>query len=319
MKATHDINALISKFLAGEASPEEAMLLEDWKEESPENQQYYDESLAVFGLPDEWIDTDAAWMKVTSQLQPETPIRQLRPVLFMRIAAAVTILLAIGAFVLYLIPSNGKEQVFAAQTTKKAVKLTDGTAVTIAANSSVELAAGYGKNNRSLKLKGSGYFSVKHSEQLPFVIETGPIHIKDLGTKFDVRTTDDTIFVRVDEGIVMIYDNAGMKITLKANESAHYVIATGELELEVQTYAPETGVKTFVFDNQRLEDVVNRLKSVYSADIRIEDPQVKNCRITTQFKDEDLEIVLSIVTETLGLTLQKQGTSYLIKGQSCTN
>jgi transmembrane sensor len=115
----------------------------------------------------------------------------------------------------------------------------------------------------------------------------------------------------------MIYDNAGMQITLKANESAHYVIATGELELEVQTYAPATGEKTFLFDNQRLEDVVNRLKTVYNADIRIEEEQVKNCRITTQFKDEDLEIVLSIVTETLGLTLQKQGTSYLIKGQSC--
>lgn len=323
MNATHDIDALISKFLAGEASPEEAMLLEDWKNESPENEEYYGKCLAVFGLLDELVDTDAAWAKMQPQLdkeQHEAPIRQLRSRMFLRIAAAITVLLVIGTFVYYSMSQNGEQQVFAAEKTKKNVRLKDGTDIVIAANSSVELAEGYGKNNRRLKLKGSGYFSVKHSEEMPFVIEAGPINIKDLGTKFDVRSTDDTIFVRVDEGIVMITDNSGMKITLKANERAHYVIATGDMEIEVktETSAAPSG-KTFVFDNQRLEDVVNRLNSVYSTDIRIENPKVKNCRITTQFSNENLEVLLGIVAETLGLKLEKQEGTYTLKGESCTH
>jgi ferric-dicitrate binding protein FerR (iron transport regulator) len=181
----------------------------------------------------------------------------------------------------------------------------------------VELAPGYGEKNRIVKLKGSGYFSVKHSEALPFVIDAGPIHIKDLGTKFNVQTTEDTIFVRVDEGVVMIYDNTGMKITLKANESAHYVIATGDLELEVETSSAASGSKTFVFDNQRLEDVVKRMSAVYHADIRIDNPQLKNCPITVQFDNENLETALAVVAETMQLSLEKQGNVYLLKGQSC--
>ena len=39
MKTIHDIDALIGKYILGEASPEEAMLLEDWKAESPENER----------------------------------------------------------------------------------------------------------------------------------------------------------------------------------------------------------------------------------------------------------------------------------------
>lgn len=317
MKATHDIDALISKFLAGEASPEEAMLLEDWKAELPENQRYFDQSLAVFGLVQLTVSTDAAWTNVEPQLQ-QAPIRRLQTPGWFRIAAAIAVLVAVGSLAWYFFPAK-TEQLYTAQATTHRIRLQDGTAVAIAPHSSLELAPGYGASNRTLKLKGSGYFSVKHSAQLPFIIDAGALHIKDLGTQFNVEANDDTIFVRVDEGVVLIYDNAGMQITLKASQSAHYVIATGKMELEVETSPVPAAAKTFVFDNQRLEEVVNRLQKVYNADIRIETPEVKNCLITTQFSNESLDLVLSVVAETLGLTVEKTGTVYWLKGTSCTH
>src|SRR3989338_4703488 len=217
----------------------------------------------------------------------------------------------------YFLNQNYGQQLYASKNVSSKVILEDGTQVTIAKNSSIELKDGYGTNHRHLKLKGSGYFSVKHSDQMPFVIDAGPLHIKDLGTKFDVNNSGDTIFVRVDEGVVMIYDNAGMKITLKATQSAYYVVSTGEMEFEIETNAPNGQGKTFVFDNQRLETVVARLNQVYQTDIRIETPAVKNCLITTQFTNEELDIILSVIAETLGLTVEKQGSVYWLKGTSC--
>lgn len=314
MKTVHDMDPLIGKFLSGEASPEEAMFLEDWIAGSDENKQYFEQSALAFGLTEKAISTDKAWANVQKQLK-QAPVRKLSIGWISSVAALLVI--SLGA-VLYFMNSGGEHLVFTAGNAKKSIELKDGTGIQLAAHSSVELSDGYGKKDRSLTLKGSGYFSVKHSKKLPFIIDAGPIHIKDLGTKFDVKTAEDTIYIRVDEGIVVIYDNKGMQLTLHANESAHYVISSGELKLDVLTENLKKQYKTILLDNQRLEDVVNLLNKTYQVSIRIDNPALKNCRITTEFLNEDLETVLMVISQTLEVTILKEkNKSYLIKGLAC--
>ena len=86
--ALHDIDALISKFFAGEASPEEAMLLEDWKSESEENALYFARSMQALGFAEPVVSTDAAWMHVRPQLQQEAPIRKMNAARWLFPAAA---------------------------------------------------------------------------------------------------------------------------------------------------------------------------------------------------------------------------------------
>jgi ferric-dicitrate binding protein FerR (iron transport regulator) len=217
-----------------------------------------------------------------------------------------------------MLNAGEENTVFTAGNKEKSIELNDGTDIRLAAHSSMELSAGYGKKNRSLKLKGSGHFSVKHSEKLPFIIDAGPIHIKDLGTKFDVITTDDTIYVRVEEGIVVIYDNKGMKLTLHANESAHYIISSGDLKLDVLAENLKKQYKTILLDNQRLEDVVDLLNKTYKVTIRIDNPALKDCRITTEFLNEDLDTVLMVISQTLEVTIiREKENTYVIKGLAC--
>ncbi|MNV08414.1 fec operon regulator FecR [compost metagenome] len=314
MKTVQDMDALIGKFLTGEASPEEAMFLEDWIAESNENKTYFEQSALAFGLVEKAVSTDAAWTKVDAQLK-QAPIRKLSIGWISSVAAVLII--SFGA-VLYFLNSNEQNRVFTAGKTEKKIELTDGTDIQLAAHSSVELSVDYGKKNRSLTLKGSGYFYVKHSEKLPFIIDAGPIHIKDLGTKFDVKTTEDTIYVRVEEGIVVIYDNKGMRLTLHANESAHYIISSGDLKLDVLTENLKKQYKTILLDNQRLEDVVDLLNKTYKVNIRIDNPALKDCRITTEFLNEDLDTVLMVISQTLEVTiLREKDNNYLIKGLAC--
>jgi transmembrane sensor len=314
MKTLHEMDALIGKFLTGEANPEEAMFLEDWIAESPENKIYFEQSASAFGLVEQAVSIDTAWTKVQSQLS-QAPVRKLA---IGWISAVAAILILSFGTLLYLMNPSGKTTVFTAGKDKKNIELNDGTDIQLATYSSVELSADYGKKNRSVRLKGSGYFSVKHSEKLPFIIDAGPIHIKDLGTKFDVKTTDDTIFVRVDEGIVVIYDKKGMQLTLHANESAHYVISSGELKLDILAEDLKTKYKTILLDNQRLEDVVDILNKTYKVNIRIDNPELNNCRITTEFLNEDLDTVLTVISQTLEVTIiREKNNGYLIKGMAC--
>lgn len=314
MKTIHDMDALIGKFLAGEANPEEAMFLEDWIAESNENKTHFEQSALAVGLADKAVSTDTAWINIQSQLKP-TPVRKLSIGWISSLAAILIISLGIG---FYLFNSKEQSSVFTAGKEEKKIELNDGTDIQLAAHSSVELSEGYGKKNRSVTLKGSGYFSVKHSKKLPFIIDAGPIHIKDLGTKFDVKTTEDTIFVRVDEGVVVIYDNKGMKLTLQANESAHYVISSGDLKLDILAENLKKQYKTILLDNQRLEDVVDLLNKTYKVAIRIDNPALKNCRITTEFLNEDLDTILMVISQTLEVTILKEkNNEYLIKGMAC--
>ena len=308
------MDALIGKFLNGEANPKEAMFLEDWMAESDQNKAHFEQSAKAFGLIEKAVSTDAAWMNVQAQLK-QAPVRKLAVGWISSIAAMLV--LSLGAL-FYFYNSNEQNSIFTAGKEAAKIELNDGTDIELAAHSSVELSPAYGKKNRSLTLKGSGYFSVKHSEKLPFIIDAGPIHIKDLGTKFNVKMTEDTIYVRVDEGVVVIYDNKGMKITLQANESAHYVISSGDLKLDVLAENLKKQYKTILLDNQRLEDVVDLLNKTYKVNIRIDNPALKDCRITTEFLNEDLDTVLMVISQTLEVTILKEkNNEYVIKGLAC--
>lgn len=319
----NDIDVVISKFLSGEATPEEAMFLEDWKSESDANLQHYLESERLLGWGEapemQEINVSAAWEKIEPQLTEEKPkarIFKLNPAFF-RMAASYLILFGlVGAIGYYLMKKPADDILYASTENKRTVYLEDGTDIVIASNSSVVVDAGYGKTNRKLKLTGSAYFTVKHDEAKPLIIEAGEVFIKDLGTKFDVVAVQDTLFVSVDEGIVSMYDKSGSEVTLHAGESAYYLNVSNQL---VSIKKAVSKALKFNFRNRKLGEVVKNLNKAYGTEIELENPALENCTITTRFEDENLEMALTVITETLGLKYKPTPKGYLIFGAKCTN
>src|SRR5581483_3924436 len=76
-------------------------------------------------------------------------------------------------------------------TTKRAqlaqVRLSDGTTVTLAAESRLIVPADYGRAHRTVTLDGEAYFEVVHNDSTPFVVHAGSGVVRDLGTTFAVR------------------------------------------------------------------------------------------------------------------------------------
>ena len=100
-------------------------------------------------------------------------------------------------------------------------------------------------------------------------------------------------------------------------EAAH-VISSGDLRLDVLAENLKKQYKTILLDNQRLEDVVKLLNTTYKVNIRIDNPALKDCRITTEFLNEDLDTILMVISQTLEVTILKEkNNEYVIKGLAC--
>lgn len=318
-----NIEELISKFLAGEATPEEAILLEDWKNESSSNVALYGRFVKLFketGKIDlgQEPDVERAWSVVKRATIEARRVRKISGnTLWLSIAALLMLVLG-GVIILRLFvftPGSG-EMIIASGGSETEVTLKDRSMVRVLANSSVEVADGFGKTNRRLKLKGSAYFEVVHKDKEPFVVDAGTVFIKDIGTKFSVSSSanDDTVYVKVDEGVVLLYDSIGARIEIKATERALYIKSRKQI---ITPKGSEVSSGKIAFSNSSLGEVIARLRDSYGVAILLENSKLAECTLTTQFENEDIETILTVITETLGLSFEKNGDGYLIKGEVC--
>ena len=88
-------------------------------------------------------------------------------------------------------------------TERRNVRLEDGSLVEIAGDSLLEVRM-YPQKRDIVLLRGEAYFNVAHDPLRPFVVRTGSLNVRAVGTRFDVRTSDTRVVVAVEEGVVEV-------------------------------------------------------------------------------------------------------------------
>lgn len=81
--------------------------------------------------------------------------------------------------------------------------LSDGTKICLNAGSKLEI-INYKKNERRVRLYGEAYFDVTRDEMRPFIVETGKIAVRVLGTEFNVNSKGDEHSVVLVRGAVQV-------------------------------------------------------------------------------------------------------------------
>ncbi len=324
-----NIDDLIAKVLAGEAGREEIDSLEGWMDETPENRAYFEQTQKLFAQIDGFktehkVDTLKAWEKVNARImESETKVIPLfkRPN-SLRIAASIILLAVLGLIVNYVFDNSAPEPVMLSAKTKVVEqKLPDGSKVTL--NKNTEIAYVVNKKNvREVKLKGEAYFEVVHNEEVPFEIVIDDITIKDIGTAFNVKALpgSNVIEVWVESGEVQFYSESSKGLTLVKGEKALYDKTTKQFTKSIPSPVENTTSyksRIFQFKESTLREVLAQVNEVYGANIRLADERLGNCRMTTLFNNEDLETLLSIITETLDLEMERSGDVIILKGQPC--
>lgn len=323
------IDELIAKYLAGEASQEETGFVEAWSEQSAANRQYVAEFSTIFSrastvkdLQD--FDTDAAWSRVKKALDKDMHVVQFPPQrkdysLYWKIAAGLLLTVLAGTYFFRQQGELVSPTVVSSHTETVNDTLPDGSNVFLNKESTIRYTYNKRADERRVELKGEAFFAIKHDESKKFIIDIDGVLIRDIGTEFNVKAPENsnTIEVVVNEGEVMFYTAEDSGVYLRAG-------AKGVFDKQLKKFTieqPEANVlayktRVFNFNNTDLVSVVRQLNGVYNKQIELS-PAVKYCRLTVGFNNEPQEEVIAIITETLGLKAIESNGKILLDGAGC--
>ena len=334
----NDMDDLIGKVLAGEATAGELAELESWLQADDGNRKYFSDLKMIFEKAGSArvqldFDADAAWKKVKQRMGKQGKVipfpgvadAQNREYLkyWSPFKVAAVLIVMIGLWYItyqFLSPAIQRSQAITSGNTLSDT-LPDGSTAFLNKKSEVSFEYNPRKKIRTVKLKGEAFFDVKHDDAKPFVIETDEVLVKDLGTAFNVKAYAESKIVEVivQSGEVQVYTLKDPGLSLHAGEVGIYDKVLKEFSRieKIDTNGLAYKTKVFSFNNTDLRSVVDMLNNVYNVNIRLSNESLNNCHLTVNFTNDKLETVLEVLAETLNLKLIRTGNEILLEGAGC--
>ncbi len=315
---------LLAKYMAGEASDKEAREVMDWIGKNPGNQALYNEiktDWKKMDMMNKRFDVDNAWNKLQNRiLDQEKPLllneiqESRKPVarfpVFMRIAAAFLLLVAVGAVVAYFTGRVRTVSIVASYNERgKEASLPDGSVIYLNSASSVKYSNQFGKKNREITLNGEAYFEVTPDKSKPFVIFANNAQIKVLGTSFNVDANDakDKVEVYVTSGVVELSEMANQNNKVLLHPGYAGFIDNKKINMtskgDRNCLAWKTGDLTF--NAARLNDVTSVLNETFNVHIVIRETGMDTTRIDGSYQNDPLDHILRIICTQNHLNIAK--------------
>ncbi|HWA34905.1 MAG TPA: FecR domain-containing protein [Cyclobacteriaceae bacterium] len=324
----YDIDDLIGRVLAGEADLEDRRKLDAWLALDPANREYYLQLETIFekaagNTVQLEFDTDAAWKKVRSQLKrdPQVPQEAVTNFSVLRMAASIALILGIGYFTYRWLDQPTQTFALRADTATVQDTLPDGSAAFLNKKSTLSFEYNPRKKTRTAKLKGEGFFEVKHEAEKPFILTADDVLIQDIGTAFNVKAypESDTVEVSVQDGEVHFYTLKDPGLNLTAGQTGVYSKRLHEFtrleKADTNILAYKT--RTFSFNNTDLESVIQKINEVYGSSIRLANPALGSCRLTVNFQGDTLDTIVEVIAETMKLTVTRENDKIFLNGSGC--
>jgi transmembrane sensor len=270
------------------------------------------------------IDVESAWNKVRSGINIETPVIPMIPAghvfsgsSFIKIAAAVLILLGLGTAALFTFNSDSFSKTIIASTgdndKNQKVLLSDGSTVTLNHNTELTWKSNFGKQNRKVSLSGEAFFEIAANASKPFIINAGKASIKVVGTSFNVITenADSAVEVFVATGKVILSDNKGNRdmILEPGYVGTMDLYNTGKALNQNPNYMSWKEGK-LDYDGQPLEIVFRDLKRVYNMEIKADDPSILTNPWTAPIISQSSDTIIRIICASFNLSYTKDGNVY---------
>lgn len=174
------------------------------------------------------------------------------------------------------------------------VKLSDGTMVYLNSESDLCYPVQFNGEERRVILTGEAYFKVTTSGK-PFIVEANGFEVKVLGTRFNVQAYkgEASFKTTLEQGSVEI-GTRNEKMLLIPGEQA-VLTSEGELTKRKVDVGRYTGWKDgfCVFEDERLEDVMNMIARWYDVQVFYQNSAVKDVRINGNInRYKDLAVLL---------------------------
>jgi transmembrane sensor len=201
---------------------------------------------------------------------------------------------------------------------RRSVTLADGSRIDL--NTSTRIAVHWSRWSRKVELEsGEALFSVTHDAHHPFVVESGDLSIRDVGTRFDVRKWPEQVTIAVLEGEVELEDARHAKTQrLKAGERNCYRESTG-LGYRQRADAEQIEAWThgrLVFRHAPLAEVAAELERYHPVRFVIADPALGRETLSGAFDADDLAPFLNAVEKILPVRAERSSGDTIVLERS---
>ncbi len=162
------------------------------------------------------------------------------------------------------------------------ITLADGSEVWVNSESELVYPVRFVGGKRVVRLKGEAYFKVRADANHPFIVEANGVGVEAVGTEFNVNSRKESVVESVlVKGRVEV-GNGVRQVMLNPNQLAVCDVETNGIvvkDVDVRKYIDwKNG--DFVFSDDRLEDVMNKLALWYDCDVVYSDETLKGIRLS---------------------------------------
>ena len=173
---------------------------------------------------------------------------------------------------------------------------------------------------RQVNLKGEAFFEVKRDEVRPFLIYSGKMTTKVLGTSFNVKAYPETerFEVSVVTGKVSVMNESEKEVFVTPKqqvllENKSDVLTIKELPKNKTFY---WDLASLTFDDTSMQEVVSNIENNFNVKINIS-PTLKTCRLSGNFNQEHLATILEIICKSVDAEYVMDGQDIYLKGEGC--
>lgn len=322
---------LIDKFLRGECSEEELKRLQQyWDREDP--------TVVEGMLKDNWLSAqqEAAeedanlktrlWRGIVDARDSTTNGHlgaRRRRMLKWAAAAAITLLIGVGLYQIFLPEAHTEpgwvEQANDDRASMK-IALEDGSAVWLKRHSKLIYPRSFRGPKRQVELLGEGYFDIAKDPKRPFIVQTGQLRTRVLGTAFNLKAlkADSVVQVALVEGSVEVQwtMQQGAAVQIQPGEQLTYHRQKKQVDKERfladAPYAWKNGVIYFV--KADVWEVARTLEQWYDTEFIIKGDSAITSKIVHRFDTNKLSLdeVLKGISTVMDYRFEKQSDGHVL-------
>lgn len=215
--------------------------------------------------------------------------------------------------------------------------LPDGSRMTLMPHSQASYPRSFDADKREISLKGDAVFSVVHEGKRPFLVYTGTLVTRVLGTRFRVqaRPGETHMMVSVISGKVSVMDRkdwmASRKtasttvsgVVLTANQQVTYDASQNSYQKELVAKpailpSVSASLETFNFDDTPATSVFERLKKAYGVEIIYDPSALRHCTLTASMAGVSMYDQLQLLCASIGASYEVVDTRIIISSKGCS-
>ena len=318
-----DFKKLLTRYETGECTTEERKLIESWLD------SHYIEAPPFKSDTDKTRTKQAIKASIFQMANIRTKANTqrygyLQPI--MKIAASIVFIISLGLgglkYYQYVEYDKYSTEVIVSSAKIQKILLSDGSIVWLKPNSSIKYPKKFKKSaERIVSITGEALFEIEKDPDRPFIVHSGELTTKVLGTSFNINARDESIEVVVLTGKVSVTSNYNNnEVVLLSQDKALYNVISKELAKEQkQTAKPIIANITrgteynMKFEDTSLKVVIQKIESKFDVVIKLEDEFLYENIITADLTSQSLDKTLDIISKVLSTDYKINNNKIIIK------